>query len=47
MPNGTQDGPRIFNIFLNDLFYFSEGLFQTTNYADDNSLAAIDHDILE
>ncbi len=36
---------RIFNIFLNDPFYFLEGLCQTTNYADDNSLASIDHDI--
>ncbi len=34
-----------FKIFLNDLFYFLDGLQQTTNYADDNSLTAIDHDI--
>ncbi len=43
---GYQAGPRIFNIFLNDLFYFLEGLRQTTNYADDNSLASIDYDII-
>ncbi len=42
---GSQAGPRILNIFLNDLFYFLEGLCQTTNYADDISLASIDHDI--
>ncbi len=45
MPQGSQAGPHIFNIFLNDLFYFLEGLYQTTNYADDNSLAFIDHHI--
>ncbi len=45
VPQGSQAGPHIFNIFLNDLFYFLEGLCQTTNYADDNSLASIDHDI--
>ncbi len=41
----SQAGPCIFNIFLNDLFYYLEGLCQTTNYVDDNSLTAIDHDI--
>ncbi len=45
VPQGSQSGSRIFNIFLNDIFYFLEGLCQTTNYADDNSLASIDHDI--
>ncbi len=34
---GSQAGPHIFNIFLNDLFYFLEGLCRTTNYADDKS----------
>ncbi len=45
VPQRSQAGPCIFNIFLNDLFYFLEGLCQTTNYADDNCLASIDHDI--
>ncbi len=35
----------IFNIFLNDMFYFIEALCQTIKYADDNSLAKIDSDI--
>ncbi len=39
-----QAGLCIFNIFLNDLFYFLEGLFQT-NYSDHNSLISIDQDI--
>ncbi len=45
MPHGSQAGSLIFSIFLNDLFYFLEGLCHTTNYADDNNLATIDHDI--
>ncbi len=44
VPQGSPAGPCIFNIFLNNLFYFLEDLCQITNYADDNSLASIDHD---
>ncbi len=43
VPYGFQAGLCIFNIFLDDLFHFLEGLCRTTNYADDNSLTAIDH----
>ncbi len=45
VPQGSQAGLHIFNIFLNNLFYFFECLCQTTNYADNKSLASIDHDI--
>ncbi len=45
IPQGSQAGPRIFNIFLNDMFYLIEALCQTINYVDDNSLAKNDFDI--
>ncbi len=45
VPRESRAGPHIFNTFKNDLFYFLESLCQTTIYADDNSLASIDHDI--
>ncbi len=32
LPQGSQACPCVFNIFLNDLFYFLEALCQTTNY---------------
>ncbi len=37
VPPGFQTDPRIFKIFLNDLFYFLEGIFQRTNCTDDKS----------
>ncbi len=35
-----QAGPSIFNIFLNDMFYFIEALCQTINYADELEVAS-------
>ncbi len=37
IPQGSSLGPFIFNVFMNDIFYFIETC-DLTNYADDNSL---------
>ena len=40
VPQGSILGPLLFNIFLNDLFYFVEKC-NLYNFADDNSLATV------
>ena len=44
VPQGSVLGPLLFNIFINNIFYATEAS-EICNFADDNTIYALSHDV--